>query len=651
MANFKYLFSPIKIGSMEVPNRIVMAPHTNNFERGTDADVAYHVARAEGGAGMLILSAALVSPVSYYIGYFPPLYDRSGIAGHARVIDAIHKAGSKALVEIMWLGGYGGSPQASGIAPQQIVFSQTRSLTIPEIKEIVENYGNAALYAKEAGADGVEVTISFGVSLQLFVSPLYNKRTDEYGGSMENRLRIVFEIIDAIRERCGRDFVVGFVVDVDEAAMGGHTLEEGVQVCKMLADTGKIDYLRPSARNIKAQQGYMHYPSSFLPQGLHLDAISAVREAVSSVPIIGGWRINSAEFAEQALADGKCDLVSMVRALIADPELPNKAKRGDLDEIRACIGDVEACYGRFTLGMPIGCSVNPACGCELGKLQPAEKKKKVAVIGGGVAGMQAALTASLRGHSVTLIEREDALGGHVNLESQLPGLSDRSDIVRWLTLQLQKQKVDIQLNTNATAESIQGLGADAVVLATGANYSRSGITPDQLNPIPGVEADFVLTPEDVLIAKKTVGQHVVVYDTTGYLVGSGLAEMFADQGKNVDFVITQPYMGVSLTPLYIHMLIPMRVMPKTNFVRDTAVVSIDNRCVNLMNTYTFVPSTIEDVDTVVLVTSKPPNEELYHALLGKVPELYLIGDAQESRYATFSIYAATTGGNYIGTQI
>ncbi len=655
MSNFNYLFSPIKLGSMEVQNRIFMAPHhVVGLIPGSDAQVGYYEARAKGGAGVCVLASCLVMPwPGMYPGLFLPAYDREGIPMQARVIDAVHRAGSKALVQGVWMTGAPGLPQPSGAIPQTLWGdNQARSMTIGEIQALVEAHGVLAANAREAGADGVEFPIGAGSGLQCLVSPLYNKRTDMYGGSMERRLQAIFEIIDVIRERCGREFALGFAVNADESTLGGPGLYEGVKVCKTMADTGKIDWLRITARGQKPQMTHFHYPPSYFPQGTHLYASAAVREVVENIPVIGGGRITSAEFAEQALAEGRCDLVFVARAFLADPQWANKARRGETDEIRACIGDLEGCFLRICKGQLGGCTVNPEFGHEHEPpLAPAAKKKKVVIAGGGVAGMEAAMIASQRGHDVTLIEQLGVLGGHVHLEAQLPGLADRSDIVRWLSLQLKKQNVNIVLNTEATPEFIASLKPDAVVVATGSTYSRDGITQNQLNPIPGADADYVQTPEGVILSKKGVGQRVVIYDTTGYEVGPGLAEKLADQGKEVTIISIDSSLGRTVSELGVNQIIALRVLPKAKFIPDCAITSISDHTVNLMNVLTYQPSAVENVDTVILVTSKPPTETLYHSLIGKVPELHLIGDARESHWNVFGTDEAIKDGKRVGVLL
>jgi len=651
MSNYQYLFTPLKVGSQVLPNRIIMSPHSTNYPRGSEQEIAYYCEKARGGAGTIILESTMVIP-----GVTPlpmaKIYSEEFIPENQRIIEALHKLGAKVIIEAMTVPGVAGNSQPSnhlGVLSSNIA---GRSQTAEEIKSSVQEFAQSVVYAQKAGADGIHLYASCGCAEELFLSPLFNRRTDEYGGSLENRMRFLTEVIDAIRKLCGKDFLVGVNVNVDQSMMGGYALEEGVEIARLLAETKKVDYLGIDSNNCKSRHGNLHYPASYLPAGLMLGAAAAVREVVD-IPVFGSHKINTAEMAEQALAEGQCDAVLMARALIADPEMPNKAKRGETEEIRACIGCVEGCYQRYAANMPMGCTVNPGVGEEyLGNtIVPAEKKKKVVVVGGGLAGMETARMAANRGHEVVLLEKTDELGGHVNLLSQLPGLSDRSDIVRWLTLQMDKEKMDLRFNTEATPELIQSLNPDTVVVAAGSNYSELGITQDVLYPIPGYDADYVLTPEKVILEDQKIGQRVVVYDTTDYIVGPGLAERFAEQGKEVTLITSSSSVAESLASSFVNWTVASRVLPKVNYIRDTAITNIDNHVLSLQNRYTYEESQLDGIDTVVLVNNKIGNQDLYNNLVGKVPEIHIIGDANQAHYGNMGMDAAYKSGHTTGKII
>ncbi len=654
MASFKHLFSPFRIGSLEIPNRIFMSPHGMvGLGIGTDAQVGYFEARAKGGCGFMGIASCQVVPAPQVPpGWFIEAYNRDHIPAIRRIVEAVHKHGSKIFVQGVWMQADPATGQASGMAPHTVLSdSQPRSMTVPEIKALVEAHIVAAQHAEEAGADGFEFPIGGGAGLQSFTSPLYNQRIDEYGGSLENRMRVVMEIIDGIRARCRADFVLGLAVNADDATLGGEGLSEGLGICKLLSDSGKVDWLRITARGQKPQMTHYHYPSSYMPEGTHIYAAAEVRKVVD-IPVVSGGRILSAAYGDQLIEDGKVDMIFVARSVIADPEWPNKSRDGHNAEIRACIGDLEGCFLRSCIGHPVGCTVNPEIGSEhLPPLAPAARSKRVVIAGGGPAGMQAALVAAQRGHRVCLLEKSGTLGGHVTLQAKLPGLEDRSDIIRWLELQLARHDVDIRLDTEATPALIAELGADSVVVATGARYSRTGVSKNQLAPVPGAHYAHVLTPEDLLFDHARTGKRVVVYDNTSYEVGPGIAEMLADQGKEVIFVTADSGLAMSVAELGINKVISKRLLPKVTFIPQTIVSTIDPANVTLIHCHTGETRVLEDIDNTILVTSKPPEDGLFHALSESGLEVQIIGDAREARWSVFATDEAIKDGRRAGLQL
>lgn len=655
MAQFKHLLSPFKIGSLNLRNRVFMSPHGMvGLGIGTDAQVGYFEARAKGGCGFMVIASCQVVPAPQVPpGWFIEAYNREHIPALRRIIDAVHGHDSKIVVQGVWMQADPATGQASGMAPHTVLSdSQPRSMTVPEIKVLVEAHIVAAQHAEEAGADGFEFPIGGGAGLQSFTSTLYNKRTDEYGGNLENRMRMVMEIIDGIRTRCRPDFVVGLAVNADDTTLGGEGLSEGLAICKALSDSGKVDWLRITARGQKPQMTHYHYPSSYLgEEGTHVYAAAEVKKVVD-IPVVSGGRILNAAYGDQLIDEGKLDMIFVARSVIADAEWPNKSRDGKTAEIRACIGDLEGCFLRSCIGHPVGCTVNPEIGSEhLPALAPAVVVKHVLIAGGGPAGMQAALVAAQRGHKVTLLEKSGVLGGHVTLQAKLPGLEDRNDIIRWLELQLGKHNVDIHLHTAATAGLIDELGADAVIVATGARYCRNGVSKIQLAPIPGADLGHVLTPEDLLSDNVRTGQRIVVYDNTSYEVGPGIAELLADQGKEVFFVTADSGMAMSVTEIGINKVISKRLLPKVSFRPQTVISAIDPANVTLTCLYTGETTVLENVDNTILVTSKPPEEALYHNLVGKGGEVHLIGDAREARWSVFATDEAIKDGRRVGLII
>ncbi|WP_371433398.1 FAD-dependent oxidoreductase [Novosphingobium sp.] len=655
MSKYAMMFSPIRIGRLEVKNRVFMSPHGMvGLGIGTDRQVGYFEARAKGGAGFMVIASCQVVPAPLVPpGWFIEAYNPDHIPAIRRIVDAAHKHGAKIAVQGVWMMADPTTAQPSGIAPHTVLSdTQPRSMTTAEVQELIEAHAVAAFHAQEAGADGFEFPISGGAGLGSFTSGLYNQRTDQYGGSLENRMRAIVEIVAAIR-RCVRpDFAIGIAVNADESTLGAAGIDDGVAQCRILEETGMVDWLRITARGQKPQMTQYHYPSSYMArEGTHLEAAEAVKKAVK-LPVVSGGRILTPAFADQAIADGKCDMVFVARSVIADPEWPNKCRDDQTAEIRACIGDLEGCFLRSCFGQAVGCTVNPHIGYEHeGPVVPAQVSKHVVIVGAGPAGMQAALTASQRGHRVTVLEKSDRIGGHVTLQAMLPGLEDRAELIRWLKLQLDKAGVKIRTGTEATAETIKALSPDAVIIATGARYSKTGASKAQLTGVPGAELEHVFTPEELLLEHARIGKRIVVYENTSYEVGPGIAEHLANQGKEVFLVTIDSAMAMSVTELGLNKVVAKRVVPKVTFLPSTEITSIGVSDVNVRGVYSGVETVLEGIDNTILVTSKPPQEELYHALAGDMPDIRIIGDAREARWSVFATDEAIKDGRRAGLAL
>lgn len=344
-------------------------------------------------------------------------------------------------------------------------------------------------------------------------------------------------------------------------------------------------------------------------------------------------------------------MVFAARAFICDPEWPRKAREGRNDEIRGCIGCVEGCFLGIARNGRMGCTCNPEIGREHVPLEPAAEKKRVLVVGGGPAGLQCALTASERGHEVTLLERSSTLGGHILMEAKLPGFSDRGELARWFTSQLEKNGVDVRLGTEATAESVLGFGADVVVIATGAEYDHSGINWRYTMPIEGLDTMEVLTPEDILVDGKEPGERVLVYDGTSYIHAPGIAEVLADAGHDVVLVSMDSCMANDLVPVGIHQLVAAHTLPKVEFIRDSIVTGVHGGDVELTSIMTYETSTVAGIDTMVVVGSRPPRDGLYNELAGKAGDVRIIGDADDSKYSAFGIDLAVKAGFAMGCEL
>ncbi|GHT78793.1 hypothetical protein FACS1894104_2480 [Actinomycetota bacterium] len=642
MAEFKYLFTPLKIGSMEIPNRIMMSPHGMNALRpGTQEQLDYYEARAAGGAGFVGIAGLAVHEMHVYQGMFMTSRDEENIPKIKGIVDVIHKHGAKAFGHLPWMNGAPEMPQPSKIIPATLWGDgQSREMSLDEIQTLIYDHGQSAKNVREAGIDGVEMPIGGGAGLQYFVSPLYNHRTDEYGGQdIDHRVRVILEIAAEIKKQAGRDFNLGFKLNCDESVLGGPTIETGIEIARRLADSGDVDWIRIAARGQKPQLTQFHYPPSYMPQGTSNYASAQIRAEIDNIPIITGGRITSAEFAEQTIAEGICDAIFAARSFIVDAEWPNKVKRGETESIRNCLGDVEGCFLRSCFGQAVGCTYNNEIGREGKELELAQTKKTIAVIGGGPAGLAFSLTAAQRGHNIILVERNSFLGGHVELESRLPGLSDRKELPRWYEYELRKlPNVEIRLDTEADADYVLDLDADEVVIATGAEFSKTGCSYLNMNEVFGwKDVDYVTTPEEILWEDFEVGDRVLVYDTIGYVTGGGVAEYLVNQGKEVVYVNMDPLPGRTVQLLGQHQVIALRLNGKVEFIPNTALIAVDdNHVAKLKNIITYEMSELEDIDTVVMVASRPPRDELYHALVAKNAEnLHLIADASDCHWNAF----------------
>jgi len=651
---FKYLFSPIKIGPVTLQNRIVFPPHVTNLsEHGLLGDrmSRYHAERAKGGAGLIIIEGTLAGrePEVFMTEANTFAHDERCIPGFHNVAEKVHEHGSKIFCQLYMMGIWAG--RGASQMPNLWTRISAREATVDEIEAYVKAFGVSARNLREAGIDGVELNATHGAIINQFLSPLCNKRTDKYGGSQENRMTFLLEIIDEIRETVGDDLALGVRLIMDEMMPGGINLDEGKKIAEDLEATGQVDYLSVDAA-IEPHQTHIMTAPMYAPAGHMVYSAVAAKEVLDEMPVMAVGRIKDPLLAEKILVNGQADLVCMCRGLIADPELPNKAHEGRIDDIRPCLGDNEGCTGRSFMGLPIGCTVNPTAGYEeelgVGTLEPAKAKKKVLVVGGGAAGMEAARVAATRGHQVILYEKQDALGGQITLAASLPGRAEISDIVRWFQVQLPKAGVEVHLGKELTVDEVIGLKADAVVIATGSAYCRDGLTAATFNPIFGWEQDHVTTPEEILSGQKTAGENVVIVDETGFLVGPGIAEWLADQGKKVQLITAEPYVG---SALFATLQLPWlygRIMPKVTLTPNTAVIQIADRTLITINPHSGQQGQIEDVDTVVLVTGKRPHDGLYKSLLGQVPEIHICGDCDRAPHAVFGIGEAIKSGHRVG---
>lgn len=661
-AQFEHLFRPMQLGSMTVANRICFSGHGTLFADAnglpTEKEAYYYAERAKGGVGFMVIGAGFIGPSSFWLPGIHVVNDERSVPGFRRIADAVHEHGSRILCQIdhfgremssvhshLPLGAPSAVPGYSHVDAGEI----PKQLEIREIEKLVEAGGRAAQIAREGGLDGVEVVASFGYLTNQFLSPASNMREDEYGGSLENRMRYPMQLLERVRRDLGPTLCLGFKLVGDEFTPGGLTLSDIQDVVRILMQRKLIDYITVDAGTFHSAQ--IIIPDMSFPMGFASYLAAGVRE-VASVPVGATKRIVDPILAEKIVADGQADFVVMARALIADPELPKKAREGHLEDIRQCTGVNQECIGLVMGGWPMSCIQNPAVGEEkrwgVDTIAPAQRSKKILVIGGGPGGLKAAEVAARRGHQVELFEKSQQLGGQVSYITKVASRRDFESIIRYLRIQIQKLGVKVHLGEEMTAERVLAADYDVVVIATGATPLKTGFSsfrPAMLK-MPGVDQENVVTTFDVLGESKTIGDRILVIDEFGEMEAPMIAEYLADQGKAVEIVTRLPFVGMRLDEFTIHPQLERLAERRVACTPFTMVMGVEGKVAWGEHVYSKARWE-KQLDTVVLVMGKQASEEMYFQLKHKVPELHRVGDCVAPREITEAIYE----GNLVGRQI
>ena len=643
---FEYLFTPIKIRNVTIRNRIVSTGHgTLLGSRGAPSSrlIDYHVERAKGGCGMIAVELASVHPSSLC-----PLiaYDEKTMPQYKALTEAVHEQGAKIVLQIGHTGRQrlAGSRLTWAASPIPCQFFDATGLPPKEmetedIHEIVQAWGRAAALAKASGFDGVEIHSLYGnYLLSGFLSPYSNKRTDEYGGTLENRMRIVYEVMASVRKHVGRDYMVGMQLNGDDLTPTGLGLEEYKEIAGLIDRTGQIDYITVKAGTYWVPN--MVIPDMQHPPGLWVPFASALKEETRHAAIVCVGRIHDPVFAEKVLADGHADMIGMCRAQIADPELANKAREGRLTDIRPCVACNQGCFERMYGGF--GCIHNPAAGREKqlgsGTLKLVSHSRRVLVIGGGPAGLKAAETAARRGHKVSLYERRSCLGGQVNIAAKGAGRAELAEITRYLAQQIEKLGVEIQLGVEVTDELVKRLKPDVVVVATGSipqRLSRTGVPPydpDTPEQPKGADQSHVLTAWDLLENNIPVGRKIVVADNgQGHWKAASISELLLDRGCDVELLSPLDFPIKDIGPESRPPLLRRLFSKGIALSPYTEIKEILRNSVVVYNIYGRRERVIENVDHVVLAYYHKAHDGLYHSLKGHVKELHRIGDCLAPR--------------------
>jgi len=641
------IFEPIRIKDLEIPNRVVRTAHGTHLARDAfdEASIAYHVARAKGGCGLTIIEAASVHASSENT-----LFNRDDrvIPGFAAMMKAVRPYGMR-VIEQLFHGGHQTfgegrqPPWSASTVPSPVLGAVPIPMGQPEIDLIVDCFAEAARRCREGGLDGVEIHAAHGYLIHQFLSPLTNRRTDRYGGSLENRMRFLQEILRAVRAATGPDYVVGVRFSASQA-QGSLGEAEIRQVTEALIAEGLIDFLDASLGDyyrMDSMVGGMQAPT-----GYELPSSAQITEGVPLPRIVSG-RFRTLEDAEQVLRDGVADMVSLVRAQIADPDLVRKTRGGRVDEVRPCIGCNQGCIGGLIRDQRLGCAVNPAVGFERelaeDLIRKTDRPKTVLVVGGGPAGMEAARVAALMGHRVILAEAGSRLGGAINAARKAPRLHGIGDITDWQEREIFRLGVEVRLGSYMDADAVLAAGADAVIVATGSTPRMDGIqfgAPDA--PIPGFDLPHVLSSHDLLLGpKRDFGKTALVMDDTGHYEAIAAAEFLIAKGIAVTFVTRLP----SITP---YVDTTMRTVPALERLYEGDFTLLTRHVVGAirMGGATVRPvqsNRLSEIaaDTVILVTPNEPLRGIYDALRARLPNLQLIGDARAPR----DLQAAITEGH------
>lgn len=654
-----HLLKPITINKLEVKNRILRTGHGTYYGKGSVSDdlIAYHEARARSGVGLTTLEVTCIHRSSVNNTLFG--WDDEIIPGFRRISTAMHRHGMKLFTQL-WHGGQhwpsadGQPPWSASTVPSPWGFVPI-SMTRDQIEEIVAAFAATAVRAREGGLDGVELHFGHGYLVHQFYSPMTNRREDDYGGSLENRMRFGSEIINAVRKAVGPDYPVGIRLS-DQHIDGGLTAEECAEIVRRLCAAKMVDF-------VNASMGSYHDPTSMLPTmetpvGAMLPSSGPIA-AAADVPRMIAGRYRTLEEADQAIREGVADMVGIVRAMIADADLVRKTLEGRAHEVRPCIGCNQGCIGGIlTASQRVSCTVNPVVGYERtlseDLIVKTDTPKKVVVIGGGPAGMEAARIAALAGHRVHLFEAQPRLGGVLNIARRVPKLGGIADIAYWLEQEIYRLGVDVRLSTYVETAEVSAEHADAVIVATGSVPRMDGVQVNiPASPATGVSQSHVRSSHDIFdVPRRDLGCTALVLDDTGNYEALGVAEYLVDQGLAVTLVTRLPALAPGMD-------ISMRVEPALRRLRKREFVLVTRGRLHAIGRNSCEigyleggPTQTVPADTVVLVTYNEAQDTIFQELGGgtrakKDFDLKVVGDASSPRDLLVAIREGHMAGRLI----
>jgi len=660
---YRHLFTPLRVGPLMLANRVVFAAHLTNYACDglpTGQHAAYYARRAAGGAGLIITEEHSTHPADRPYEKLIQGYRPEVIPGYRRITDAVHAHGVPVLAQLNHNGGqssgmYSRLPvQAPSPVPDPLFREVPKPVELEEIAEIVAGYARVARHCAEGGFDGVELQCSQSSIIRGFLSPATNLRTDGYGGALPNRARLLLEVVAAVRAAIGPGRVLGVRLSGDELIEGGFTLGESVEVARMAGATGAVDYINTTI-GVATATLYMVVASMRAAPGYAMHVPAAIRAAVD-IPVIGAGRITDPRQADQALADGQCDLVAVVRGQIADPDFAAKARAGDAAGIRTCLSCNQECAGRVGRNRWLGCTGNPRAGHESVPLPPPATPagrgpgagRRVYVVGGGPGGLQAAVTAAERGHRVTLFEGAARTGGQAAVAARMPGRAGFGALANDLAHQARRAGVRLETSHPVDAGFLRAERPDAVVLATGA----VPVQPAWAHGHPRV-----VDVRQVADGSARPGGTVVVVDELGFHPATSVAELLADRGCAVQVITSAMVVGQDLG-LTLDLELWTRKMHAQGAGQRTDVVVLDareNQAGRLELTLLHHPTGARSqlaCDWVACAVPPRPADELWHALRGARPdsapfEVHRVGDCLAPRRA----HAAVLEGERAGAAL